>query len=129
MSGASPAAEATRVAKRVGSGTMIPFNPSPAQKTYGGRSTSVTSAMKAATAAATNKVTPVGVVSGMPQFGASGKASIASASSQDNSNRSNLFIVNQLLSQQEECILPDAIGTVDAAADIKGELEDAEILT
>ncbi|XP_023167442.2 uncharacterized protein LOC111597115 isoform X3 [Drosophila hydei] len=129
VSGASPAAEATRVAKRVGSGTMIPFNPSPAQKTYGGRSTSVTSAMKAATAAATNKVTPVGVVSGMPQFGASGKASIASASSQDNSNRSNLFIVNQLLSQQEECILPDAIGTVDAAADIKGELEDAEILT
>ncbi|KRG04981.1 proline-rich protein 36 isoform X2 [Drosophila mojavensis] len=119
----SPTVVPTRVAKRVGSGTMIPFNPSPAQKTYAGRSTAASARKAVATA---DKAAPVGVVNGMPQLGAVPQAALA----EDNMNRTNLFIVNQLMSQQEECILPDAIGTVEtAAADIKGELEDAETLT
>lgn len=119
----SPTVVPTRVAKRVGSGTMIPFNPSPAQKTYAGRSTAASARKAVATA---DKAAPVGVVNGMPQLGAVPQAALA----EDNINRTNLFIVNQLMSQQEECILPDAIGTVEtAAADIKGELEDAETLT
>ncbi|TDG39751.1 hypothetical protein AWZ03_013832 [Drosophila navojoa] len=120
----SPAAVPTRVAKRVGSGTIIPFNPSPTQKTYAGRSTTAASARNAGGTA--DKAAPVGIVNGMPQLGVVPQAALA----EDNINRTNLFIVNQLMSQQEECILPDAIGTVEtAAADIKGELEDAETLT
>lgn len=119
----SPVVTPTRVAKRLGSGTRIPFNPSPSQKTYAGRSPTAASARKAGATA--DKPTPVGVVNGMPQIGAVTHSALA----QDNINRTNLFIVNQLMSQQEECILPDAIGTVETAADIKGELEDAEILT
>ncbi|XP_017867597.1 PREDICTED: nascent polypeptide-associated complex subunit alpha, muscle-specific form isoform X1 [Drosophila arizonae] len=119
----SPTVVPTRVAKRVGSGTMIPFNPSPAQKTYAGRSTAASARKAVGTA---DKAAPVGIVNGMPQLGAVPQAALA----EDNINRTNLFIVNQLMSQQEECILPDAIGTVEtAAADIKGELEDAETLT
>lgn len=46
------------------------------------------------------------------------------------SNR-NVFILNQLLSQPEECILPDSVSATDAVAlqtEIKGEVEDADVL-
>lgn len=120
-SSADTPVEAASVAKRVGSGTINPFNPSPAQRTYA-RST-----------LSRDIATPVGVVNGVPVLGTKGatspaSAAPASASKEAGSNR-NLFIVNQVLSQTEECILPDTIRATDAAAEIKGELEDAEILT
>ncbi|XP_064543739.1 titin isoform X2 [Drosophila montana] len=132
--GASSAAtpvEAASVAKRVGSGTIIPFNASPAQKTYA-RSTK-TSSHVAPTNLSTDIATPVGVVNGVPVLGTKATSSSASAapaiaSKEGGSNR-NVFIVNQVLSQPEECILPDTIRATDAAAEIKGEVEDAEILT
>ncbi|XP_032292869.1 platelet binding protein GspB isoform X2 [Drosophila virilis] len=125
-SSATTPVEAEIVANRVGSGTINPFNPSPAQKTYA-RST------KSSANLSRNLATPVGVVNGVPVLGTKAASSPASAapaiaSKEVGSNR-NLFIVNQVLSQPEECILPDTIRATDAAAEIKGEVEDAEILT
>lgn len=60
----------------------------------------------------------------------------ASSSSPPSNTRStsnrNIFIVHQVLSQPEECILPDTVGsTVPPAldAEIKGEIEDTEMLS
>ncbi|XP_030554266.1 titin isoform X3 [Drosophila novamexicana] len=130
-SSADTPVEAASVAKRVGSGTINPFNPSPAQKTYA-RSTKSSTHVAPANLSR-DIATPVGVVNGVPVLGTKGasspaSAAPASASKEAGSNR-NLFIVNQVLSQTEECILPDTIRATDAAAEIKGEVEDAEILT
>lgn len=58
-------------------------------------------------------------------------AASSSSPSRSTSNR-NIFIVHQVLSQPEECILPDTVGsTVPPAldAEIKGEIEDTEMLS
>ncbi|KAM8713118.1 hypothetical protein ACLKA7_013435 [Drosophila subpalustris] len=49
----------------------------------------------------------------------------------NNAGGSKLFIVNQILTHPEECILPDGVGTTDPVAletEIKGEVEDADSL-
>ncbi|XP_032590015.1 protein MLP1 homolog isoform X1 [Drosophila grimshawi] len=101
--------------QRVGSSNMIPVYPSRNSKGL---------PQKAAAIISADKATPVGVVNGVPILGSSASASTATNSP---SNR-NVFIVNQLLSQPEECILPDAIGGTVVAAEIKDELDDGEIL-
>ncbi|XP_034476556.1 nucleolar protein dao-5 isoform X2 [Drosophila innubila] len=102
------AVASTRAAQRVGTGTVIP---SAAQKTY---------APKASPVADNNS----------PRVSALGSRTYPAASNTGGSNR-NVFIVNQILSQPEECILPDGVSTTNAVAletEIKGEVEDADVL-
>lgn len=59
-------------------------------------------------------------------------ASSSSPSNTRSTSNRNIFIVHQVLSQPEECILPDTVGsTVPPAldAEIKGEIEDTEMLS
>lgn len=97
-----------RLFSRAGSETSNSFNPSMAQKTY------VRSPANSKLAAAPS----------------SPSSSSNVRSTTNHASNRNLFIVNQVLSQPEECILPDTDGTSNSAvldAEIKGEIEDAEI--
>ncbi|KAH8399103.1 hypothetical protein KR215_002287 [Drosophila sulfurigaster] len=99
----------SRVSKRVSSGNTVSFRPSSRQKTY---------------SRTANK-------SQMPQRRTVDNAAPSStqhaASTNVGASNRNLYIVNQVLSQPEECILPDGVG-VPEDAEIKGEIDDVEIL-
>lgn len=100
-------AEGVRLVTRAGSGISIPFNPSSAQKTY-------------VKSPANSKL----AVAPLPS------SSSSSSNVRSTGSNSNLFIVNQVLSQPEECILPDTDGPSNPGildAEIKGEIEDAEM--
>jgi len=100
-----------RAVQRVGTGTVIPLQASAAQKTYAPKASAVTD-------------------NNSPRVSALGSRTNPAASNAGGSNR-NVFIVNQILSQPEECILPDGVSTTNAVAletEIKGEVEDADVL-
>lgn len=101
-------AEGVRLVTRAGSGISIPFNPSSAQKTY------VKSSANSKLAVAPSS--------------SSSSSNVRSAT--NHGSNSNLFIVHQVLSQPEECILPDTDGPSNPGildAEIKGEIEDVEM--
>ncbi|KAL7737883.1 hypothetical protein ACLKA6_006258 [Drosophila palustris] len=95
---------------------------------------------RTASNAASNKLAVVSAVSS-PRTSTSlktytpSRTPTVSASSRNpaatNAGGSKLFIVNQILTHPEECILPDGVGTSDPVAletEIKGEVEDADSL-
>ncbi|XP_060652371.1 serine/arginine repetitive matrix protein 2 isoform X1 [Drosophila nasuta] len=98
----------SRVSKRVSSANTVSFQPSSRQKTY---------------SRTANKLQ-------MPQRtleNATPSSTQHAASTNVGASNRNLYIVNQVLSQPEECILPDGVG-VPEDAEIKGEIDDVEIL-
>ncbi|KAH8394619.1 hypothetical protein KR222_000233, partial [Zaprionus bogoriensis] len=122
-----------RAARRVGSGSTIPFNPSPAQRTYA-RSPPKPQARTAQSSSSLGlPATAASTTSNSNTYNTNinTNSTTTTADAAGKSSNRNPFILNQLLSQPEECILPDGLGSADATAlnaEIKGEVDDTEIL-
>ncbi|KAH8299887.1 hypothetical protein KR044_007281, partial [Drosophila immigrans] len=105
-------AGASRAAQRVSSGNKLPCKPSPKEKTLS----------RSANKSQMLQITPIVAV----DIARPSNTQPSTSTTVGASNR-NLYIVNQVMSQPEECILPDGVGMPDAA-DIKGEVDDVEML-